>query len=280
MAGCMAEHKLSNKAIGVIYDGTGLGTDDAIWGGEFFVGSFSEFKRVGHLKYVTLQGGDSVVKEPWRCALSYLLALDVDPQEFLPQVNLLTINMVKSAIKSKIKCFKSSSMGRFFDCVAGLCGFQTQITYDAQAAIELESIVDKEIYDLYKYSINDTEDGFVLGYVDILKDILRDIKKQKPKSIISTKFHNTLIEATAECVCKISDKTKISEVVLSGGVFENIYLLERLISKLRNLKFNVYYNRLTPTNDGGISFGQAVAAGSILKENDYVSCGSSKSDQH
>lgn len=280
MAGCMAENKLSNKAIGVIYDGTGLGTDDAIWGGEFFVGSLSEFKRVGHLKYVTLQGGDSVVKEPWRCAASYLLALDVDPHEFLPQINLLATNTVKSAIKNKIKCFKSSSMGRFFDCVAALCGFQTQITYDAQAAIELESIIDKEIYDFYKYSIIDTEDGFVLGYEDILKDILRDIRKQQPKSIISTKFHNTLIEATAECVCKIREETGIKDVVLSGGVFENTYLLERLASKLRNLKFNVYYNRLTPSNDGGISFGQAVTAGSILKENYYVSCSSGKSDQH
>lgn len=280
MAGCMAENKLPNKAIGVIYDGTGLGTDDAVWGGEFFVGSLSEFKRVGHLKYVTLQGGDSVVKEPWRCASSYLLALDVDPQEFLPQINLLAMEMVKSAIKNKIKCFKSSSMGRFFDCVAALCGFETQITYDAQAAIELESIVNKEIHSFYKYSIDDTEDGFVLGYEDILKEILIDIRKQEQKSIISTKFHNTLIESTTECVCKIREKTEIKDIVLSGGVFENIYLLERLVSKLRNLKFNVYYNRLTPSNDGGISFGQAVAAGSIFKENHYVPCGSSKNNQH
>lgn len=278
MAGCMAENKLSNKVIGVIYDGTGLGTDDAIWGGEFFVGSLSKFKRVGHLNYVTLQGGDSVVKEPWRCALCYLLALEVDPQEFLPQINLLAMEMVKSAIKNKIKCFKSSSMGRFFDCVAALCGFGTQITYDAQAAIELESIVDKKIHDYYKYSIINTEDGFVLEYEDILKEILIDIRKQEQKSIISTKFHNTLIESTAECVCKIHEKTGISDVILSGGVFENIYLLEQLATKLRNLKFNVYYNRLTPSNDGGISFGQAVVAGSILKENYYVSCGSSKSN--
>lgn len=278
MAGCMAENKLSNKAIGVIYDGTGLGTDDAIWGGEFFVGSPSEFKRVGHLKYVTLQGGDSIVKEPWRCASSYLLAIDVDPHEFLPQINLLAMDMVKFAIKNKIKCFKSSSMGRFFDCVAALCGFETQITYDAQAAIELESIVNEEIYDFYKYYIHDTEDGFVLGYEDILKDILKDIRKKELKSIISTKFHNTLIESTTKCVCKIREKTAINDVILSGGVFENVYLLERLASKLRNLKFNVYYNRLTPSNDGGISFGQVVAASSILKENYYVSCDSGKSD--
>ncbi len=274
MAGCMAENKLSDKAIGVIYDGTGLGTDDAVWGGEFFVGSLSEFKRVGHLKYVTLQGGDSAVKEPWRCASSYLSALDTNPHEFLPHISFPAIDMVEFAVKNNIKCFKSSSMGRLFDCVAALCGFETQITYDAQAAIELESVVDKGINDLYKYSVHDTEDGFVLGYEDILKDILNDIRKQESKSVISTKFHNTLIESTAACVCKIREKTAIKDVVLSGGVFENVYLLEGLISKLRNLQFNVYYNRLTPSNDGGISFGQAVAAGSILKEGNYVSCGS------
>lgn len=280
MAGCMAENKLSHKVIGVIYDGTGLGTDGAVWGGEIFVGSLSDCKRVGHLKYVTLQGGDSVVKEPWRCAASYLLSIGVDSHEFLPKIDPFVLNTVNSAIKNKIKCFESSSMGRFFDCVAALCGFQSQITYDAQAAIELESIADKEIYDFYKYSINDTEDGFVMEYEDILNDIIRDIKNKVPKFIISSKFHNTLIEATAECVCKIYEKTAIKDIVLSGGVFENTYLFEKLIFKLRNLKFSVYYNRLTPSNDGGISFGQAVAAGAILKENNYVPCDPGKSNQY
>lgn len=274
MAGCIAENKLTQNVIGVIYDGTGLGTDGAIWGGEFFTGSLSGFTRAGHLKYVTLQGGDSVVKEPWRCAVSYLLALDIDPHQYLHRIDSIVLDTVKAAMRNKIKCFESSSMGRFFDCVAALCGFQTKITYDAQAAIELESLIHTEVHEFYDYRIHDTEKGFILGYEDILSGILSDIQNQVPKSFISSKFHNTLIEASAECVCKIREKTGLEDVVLSGGVFENTYLLERLALKLRNLKFNVYYNRFTPLNDGGISFGQAVAAGAILKENGYVSCGS------
>ncbi|MEA4973984.1 MAG: carbamoyltransferase HypF [Candidatus Metalachnospira sp.] len=278
MVGCMAENKLSHKVIGIIFDGTGLGTDGAIWGGEFFEGSLSEFKRVGHLKYVTLQGGDSTVNEPWRCAVSYLVALNVDPLEYLSQIDSLALETVKSAILNNIKCFKSSSMGRLFDCVAALCGFQKKISYSAQAAIELESLIDTGIHNYYKYSIDDTEDGFVLGYEDILKDIIKDIQRQESKSVISSKFHNTLVEATAECAYIIYKKTRIRDVVLSGGVFENTYLLEQLTLKLRKLKFNVYYNRLTPSNDGGISFGQAVAAGAILKEKNYVSCSSGQSN--
>ncbi len=278
MSGCMAENKLTHDVIGVIYDGTGLGTDGAIWGGEFLIGSLSGFVRAGHLEYVTLQGGDSVVKEPWRCAASYLLALDMDPREFLPFIDFVTLDTVKAAVRNDIKCFKSSSMGRLFDCVAALCGFQTKITYDAQAAIELESLIHTKVHAVYNYRIHDTKNGYVLGYKDTLTDILDDIRNQLPRSFISSKFHNTVIEATAECVCKIRQKTRLEDVVLSGGVFENAYLLERLVWKLRNLSFNVYYNQLTPANDGGISFGQAAAASAFLKENGYVSCNSGQSN--
>lgn len=280
MAGCMAENKLTYNVIGVIYDGTGLGTDGAIWGGEFFTGSLSGFARVGHLEYATLQGGDSAVKEPWRCAASYLLALGIDPHEFLSFIDSVALDTVKTAIRNGIQCYESSSMGRFFDCIAALCGFQTKITYDAQAAIELESLIDTEVHDFYDYQIYDTENGCVLGYKNILREILSDIRHQVSKSFISSKFHNTVIEATAECTCKIREKTGLEDVVLSGGVFENIYLLERLVWKLRNLNFKVYYNRLTPANDGGISFGQVAAAGAIFKENGYVSCCPGRSNQN
>lgn len=272
MAGCMAENKLTHDSIGVIYDGTGLGTDGAIWGGEFLTGSLSGFTRAGHLKYVTLQGGDSAVKEPWRCAACYLFALGMDSLEFLPQVNFASLNVVQNALQSKIRCFESSSMGRLFDCAAALCGFQGRITYDAQAAIELENLSQPDFSDYYRYRIDDSEDSLILGYEGLLNGILRDLQKQAPKSIISSKFHNTIIEATADCVFRIREKTGLEDVVLSGGVFENTYLLEGLISRLRDLNFKVYYNRLTPTNDGGVSFGQAAAASAILKEKKYVSC--------
>ncbi|MGE4277092.1 MAG: Sua5/YciO/YrdC/YwlC family protein, partial [Lawsonibacter sp.] len=279
MAGCMAEHKLARDAIGVIYDGTGLGTDGAVWGGEFLTGSLSSFTRAGHLDYVTLQGGDSVVKEPWRCAACYLFALGMDPHEFLPQVDPIALNVVRAALRNKIQCFKSSSIGRLFDCVAALCGFQKKITYDAQAAIELENLSEAGVSDCYGYRIHDIEKECIFGFENLLRNVIHDLQNQVPNSIISSKFHNTVIEATTDCACRIREKTGLEDVVLSGGVFENAYLLERLILRLRDLKFQVYYNRLTPTNDGGISFGQAAAASAILKENDNVSCHSGKSNQ-
>jgi hydrogenase maturation protein HypF len=280
MAGCMAENKLTHDAIGVIYDGTGLGTDGAVWGGELLTGSLSGFTRAGHLEYITLQGSDRAVKEPWRCAACYLFALGIDPHEYLPQVDSISLNAVQKALHSGIQCFESSSMGRLFDCAAALCGFQAKITYDAQAAIEFENLSGANVSDFYQYRIDDSENSLILGYEEMLNGILRDLQNQVPKSIISSKFHNTVIEATADCVCRIREKTGLEDVVLSGGVFENTYLLERLISRLRDLKFKVYYNRLTPTNDGGISFGQAAAASAILKENDNVSCDSVQSNQH
>jgi hydrogenase maturation protein HypF len=266
MAGCMAENKLTYNTIGVIYDGTGLGTDRTVWGGEFLTGSLLGFTRSGHLEYVTLQGGDSVVKEPWRCAACYLFALGIEPNGFLTQIDSSSLQTVQVALHGGIQCFKSSSMGRLFDCVAALCGFQKKITYDAQAAIELEGLSEAEVPDYYCYRIYGTEDGFILGYNDMLKGILRDLQNQVPKSIISSRFHNTVVEATAECICRIREKTGLMDVVLSGGVFENNYLLERLILKLRDLNFTVYYNRLTPTNDSGLSFGQAAVASAIFKE--------------
>ncbi|MEA4933992.1 MAG: carbamoyltransferase HypF [Lawsonibacter sp.] len=265
LAGCMAEHKLTRDVIGVIYDGTGLGTDGAVWGGEFLTGSLSEFTRAGHLDYVTLQGGDRVGKEPWRCAACYLFALGVDPRAALPQIDPTALNTVQAAIRNKVQCFESSSMGRLFDCAAALCGFQTSITYDAQAAMELEALAKEEVLDSYTCSIHDGEEGCILEYEDLLKEIFRDVQHQVPNAVISSKFHNAVVEATAQCVCKIRDKTGLEDVVLSGGVFENILLLERLVRKLRDLNFRVYYNQLTPTNDGGLSFGQAAAACAMLK---------------
>lgn len=275
MAGCMAENNLSSNAIGVIFDGTGLGTDGAIWGGEFFTGSLSQYTRVGHLRYVTLQGSDSVVKEPWKCAASYLFALGIEPKQYLPEIDTNSLSVVRAALENSIKCFESSSMGRLFDCVAALCGFQSKISYDAQAAIELENLIGVKINDFYNYRISETLNGLILEYDEIIRGVLSDIKNHQPKSLISTKFHNTLIEATAEFVSKIRANTGLQDVVLSGGVFENTYILERLVCKLRDLEFNVFYNRLTPTNDGGISFGQVASACSFLeekKESDNVPC--------
>jgi hydrogenase maturation protein HypF len=266
MAACMAEHDLKRNSIGIIYDGTGMGTDGAIWGGEFLVGSKGKFSRAGHWKYVTLQGGDSAIKEPWKSAASYLYAMGINSEEFfnsvdiVDSINSLKVKVIQNAIKNNINCFKSSSIGRLFDCVFALVTKRMHITYDAQAAIELESIIDPDVTDFYPYSINEKEEKLVIGYEEIISGILRDIRDGKTASYISAKFHNTVCEATIDCVCKIRNRCGIDDIVLGGGVFENAYLLRNIKRGLKKHSFNIYHNMRTPTNDGGIAFGQVVVA--------------------
>jgi hydrogenase maturation protein HypF len=266
MAACMAEHDLKRNSIGIIYDGTGMGTDGAIWGGEFLVGSKGKFSRAGHWKYVTLQGGDSAIKEPWKSAASYLYAMGINSEEFfnsvdiVDSINSLKVKVIQNAIKNNINCFKSSSIGRLFDCVSALVTKRMHITYDAQAAIELESIIDPDVTDFYPYSINEKEEKLVIGYEEIISGILRDIRDRKTASYISAKFHNTVCEATIDCVCKIRNRCGIDDIVLGGGVFENAYLLRNIKRGLKKHSFNIYHNMRTPTNDGGIAFGQVVVA--------------------
>jgi hydrogenase maturation protein HypF len=276
MAACMAEHDLKQNSIGIIYDGTGMGTDGAIWGGEFFIGSKSKYSRVGHWKYVTLQGGDSAIREPWKSAASYLYAIGINGEELLNSVSSLKVKALQNAIRHNVNCFKSSSIGRLFDCVSALVMKKMYITYDAQAAVELESVIEPDVTDFYSYSIKEKEEKMEVGYEEILSGILRDMKGGKTASYISAKFHNTVCEATIDCVCKIRSKCGIDDIVLGGGVFENAYLLKNMKRGLKKHSFNLYNNMKIPTNDGGISFGQAAAAAQMVKEGIYVSGSSGK----
>jgi hydrogenase maturation protein HypF len=280
MASCMAENGLKKDAIGIIYDGTGLGTDGAIWGGEFFIGWKGRFSRVGHWKYVTLQGGDSAIKEPWKSAVSYLYAMGINSDEILNDVNSLKAKDTQSAIRHNINCFKSSSIGRLFDCVSALVMKRMRITYDAQAAIELESVIEPDVTGFYPYSIYEKENKLQIGYEEIISGILKDIKEGRTASYISAKFHNTVCEATIDCVCRIRNRCGIGDIVLSGGVFENSYLLRNMKRGLEKRGFNTYHNMKVPTNDGGIAFGQVVAASQMVKEGYHVSGSSGKDCKH
>ncbi|WHH60789.1 carbamoyltransferase HypF [Petroclostridium sp. X23] len=280
MAACMAEHDLKKNAIGIIYDGTGIGTDGAIWGGEFLIGSKGKFSRIGHWKYVTLQGGDSAIKEPWKSAASYLCAMGINSEEFLDSVSSLKVKAIQNAIKHNINCFKSSSIGRLFDCVSAIVTKRMYITYDAQAAIEFESIIEPNVTDFYPYSIDEKEEKLEIRYEEIISDILRDMKDGKTASYLSAKFHNTVCEATINCVCKIRNRCGIDDIVLGGGVFENAYLLKNMKLRLKEHDFNVYHNMKIPINDGGIAFGQVAVAVQRVKEGNYVSGSSSKDYNH
>ncbi|AWK51962.1 carbamoyltransferase HypF [Clostridium beijerinckii] len=268
MVSCMAEHSIYDNVIGIIFDGTGFGLDEAVWGGEFFVGNRSFFKRVGQLEYVKIQGGEQAIKEPWRCAASYLYALGYDLLEIIQDVENEKIEVVKQALNSNINCFLSSSVGRLFDAVAALCGIRNNITYDGQAAIELENAIDDEAYESYFWNIKEDNGIFNIQYKGIIEGILKDVEKKELISKISSRFHNSLIEASCALVCKLREKEHINKVVLSGGVFENQYLLKRIYKNLIKQGFKVFYNQQIPTNDGGISFGQLHVASAIMENNE------------
>lgn len=266
MAGCMAEHQLVEDVLGIIFDGTGLGLDGAVWGGEFFVGTRKMFKRVAHLAYVTIQGGETSIKEPWRCAASYAYSQGVDISPLLPSIDKLQIDLLTKSLDRNINCFQSSSMGRLFDCVAAVLLQRTHITYDAQAAIELEAILDDSISDDYfcPVTLLKEKGPYQIEYKELLRGILADMQKGTPISVISTKFHNTICNTTVQLAVQLSKIYKVNTVVLSGGVFENTYLLKNILAGLKEYSFKVYINKQVPLNDGGLSFGQAAAAASII----------------
>jgi hydrogenase maturation protein HypF len=267
MASCMVEHSLFDKVIGVIFDGTGLGKDGSIWGGEFFVGDRRSFERAGHLKPVLLQGGDMAALEPWRSAVCYLLQLGYDPKDWVEAVDISSIEIVRQALASSFNCHLSSSMGRLFDCAASIIGIRQRTTYDAQAAIELENVLDSSISDSsYYYSIKENNDTFVLDFADIINDLLTDKKCNTPASIMSARFHNTISKASVDMLLRLRNKYQINNVVLSGGVFENIYLLESLYQKLECNSFIVYFNQQIPINDGGVSIGQLSIANEFIRK--------------
>ncbi|MCF8297484.1 MAG: carbamoyltransferase HypF [Saprospiraceae bacterium] len=260
IASCMAEHNLNETVIGVSFDGTGLGTDGNIWGSEFLLADLNNFTRFTHFDYIPMPGGDKAAKEPWRMAVSYLykvfgndfVNLDL---AFLKNIKTDNIELITQAIDKKINCPLTSSSGRLFDAIAAIINLCTVSTFEAEAPIRLESIIDKSCKEYYNYDRNDT-----ISFASTIKEIVQDIKNGMDNSIISAKFHNTVIDIVRDVVIEMRLKYYNNNVVLSGGTFQNKYLLGRLEKVLTKNGFNVYTHSKVPTNDGGIALGQLVIA--------------------
>ncbi len=268
IASCMAENRLREKVIGVAFDGTGYGTDGKIWGGEFLVADFSGFERRAHLRYISLPGGDAAVRHPWRVALSYLCdtfgSQIPDGLAFVRDLPEKHVSLVTSTLQRNINCFETSSMGRLFDAVAALVNLRQEVNFEGQAAIELEVIADPSVDDRYPFG---TEDGDPIR-VDMrptIEAVVRDVRKRTPSSYIAACFHNTIAALIAEVCERIRRQDGLDRVCLSGGTFQNMYLLQRTVAQLRSTGFNVYLHSLVPPNDGGISLGQAVIANEMLR---------------
>ena len=258
----MGEHGLDEEVIGVAFDGTGYGDDGNLWGGEFFVAARKDYDRILHFEYTKMPGGEAAVREPWRMAASYLYDVfgELPDIEFSNRINKNDWTILERFLKSQPQ---TSSVGRLFDAVSSLIGIRDSISYEGQAAIELEAVAEAFSNEGYPFEIIDG----VISVKAMFKEIVKELKQGINKSIISGKFHNTIVDIVLEG-CRIIRKSRgINKVVLSGGVFQNILLLSKSIKSLKKEGFEVYYGNKVPVNDGGISLGQLVTALEKLKYN-------------
>ncbi|MEO0215894.1 MAG: carbamoyltransferase HypF [candidate division WOR-3 bacterium] len=262
---CLGENRIYDRVIGIAFDGTGFGLDGKIWGSEFFVGDIKELKRVAHLEYLPLPGGEESIRKPYRIAIAYLYKLfgkELIRQDFIKNLQLKSfskeIDTIIKMIDRNYNLAFTSSMGRLFDCVSAMLGITQEITYEAEAAINLEYIAKKGIKDYYPYIITMESDEFVIYIRPILEGILNDIKKEVDRGIISAKFHNTIVQFSLAIAIKLRRIYSVKKIILSGGVFQNRYLLNLMIDALEKNNFQVYTHHRLPTNDGCISYGQVI----------------------
>jgi len=263
----MVDNGLATPVIGVAFDGTGYGADGNIWGGEFLVADYRGFTRMGHLEYLPLPGGALAIRKPYRTAIGYILSLlgEVALTLELPllkQVGRVEIDIIRKQIENKINSPLTSSCGRLFDAVSALIGVRGEVEYEAQAAIELEMLaydeVDETTY--YPFSVVEQDGMSLVKLQDLFSAVIHDLQNDTTQARIAVRFHNTIARMIKELCQVISDETGITQVVLSGGVFQNRLLLRKTVSLLEASDVEVFTHRRVPCNDGGISLGQAVIA--------------------
>jgi len=265
IASCMADNGLEDRRlIGLSFDGTGYGTDGAIWGGEALLASYADFERFAHLEYLPLPGGDAATRSPWRIAAGYAhsLGINVDDLPFLQNIDKQGLRILRQQIDRRLNSPLTSSMGRLFDAVASLVGIRNEVTYEAQAAIEME-VLSKPFVSLakpYPYGIEETKNGRMIRLKELLSTIVQDIRANELIGMIGARFHRTVSEIAVDICKRARETTDLNEVALSGGVWQNQILLDLVWDGLRQEDFVVYSHQQVPSNDGGLALGQAVIA--------------------
>ncbi|MFZ2448726.1 MAG: carbamoyltransferase HypF [Syntrophobacteraceae bacterium] len=262
IAAVMAERGLDGPVIGLALDGTGYGTDGTIWGGEVLEVDGAGFSRLGHFRHVLLPGGAKAIKEPWRMALSYLWS--IDPENIDTRFadlfatrpageRKIILQMLARGLNSPV----TSSCGRLFDAVAALCGIRDTVSYEGQAAIELEQAIEPDAgYYEGKITRRDGE-AFIVDPFEMVEAVVDDVRRDLPVGIISARFHNGMVRLLAEAARVAAEISGIKTIALSGGVFQNAYLSERLEKELSGLGLDVYAHVEVPANDACIALGQA-----------------------
>jgi hydrogenase maturation protein HypF len=269
IASVLAEHGIDEQVIGVAFDGTGYGTDGALWGGEFLVADCREFIRLGHCKYLPLPGGAKAIKEPWRLAAWVLYnlygqefaAFDLELTRRLPSGWQLMMEATCKGINAPF----TSSAGRLFDIAAGILGICHTIHYEGQGAIELEWAGQKQWGQVLPYAIAQGS-PYVLDFMPTFAAMTEALRRGSKEDFLAACFHATIADATVAMVKKIKQDTGIRKVALSGGVWQNMTILKKVVGMLQQEGLHVYTNQLVPPNDGGLALGQAAVAGTCIRK--------------
>ncbi len=262
LAACLAEHGERGPAIGAIFDGTGYGTDGTVWGGELLAGDLTGFERAGHLSPVRLPGGAQAIREPWRMACAWLVAAGVGaiPPAIAAGVDRRWWQRVAELCRTGLASPVTTSMGRLFDAVAALCGVRLSVSFEGQAAAELEAACDPAEIGDYPLELGRDAGRLVLDARGTVAAVARDSAAGVPVPRIAARFHNAVAAATTAACITLAGERGLDAVVLSGGSFQNRVLLERVARDLRHAGVRVLVPERLPPNDGGISFGQAAVA--------------------
>ena len=275
IAACLADndHKPHDgPVIGVVWDGTGYGLDGQIWGGEFFIGDYGGFRRAAHLEYLPMPGGDAAIRNPWRLAMGYIYSLTQELPELAPSsaepgqgISEQERRIVRQQVDRHLNTPYTSAAGRLFDAVAALIGIRHRVTYEAQAAIEMEMLASAYTgpatqEEAYPFAVEPGGDGSVIRLREMLTAIQSDMAAGAGQAEIAWRFHRTLADMIFSICQRISGESGLRTVALSGGCFQNRLLLALAVPRLEQAGFRVLLHRQVPCNDGGISLGQAALA--------------------
>jgi hydrogenase maturation protein HypF len=270
IAAVMVENGIpaDERVIGFAFDGTGYGPDGAIWGGEALVAGYASFERRAHLRYVPLPGGDATIHKPYRAALAHLWAAGIEwgtdllPVRAAPSVEL---SVLRRQLERGVHCVPTSSMGRLFDAVSSLIGARHTVSYEAQAAIELETVAGSHLGPVPQYSFETIDDE--VDSSALLTAIVEDIRQGCAPGAVAAGFHEAVARLIAETADRLRRETGIATVALSGGVFQNVLLVRLARAELSRLHLRVLAHRVVPPNDGGLALGQAAIAASRRSSN-------------
>lgn len=258
---CMLEKHVKEKVIGIAFDGAGWGTDGKIWGSEFLICDREKFERVAHLRYMPMPGGDKCAKSPYRMAAAVACAIENKDtaQKIINSIHIpeYEFSFIEKQIKVGLNTPYTSSMGRLFDILAAISGISRNVTYEGEAAIELEEISAESSEDgHYEFSILDIDGKKIVDYEPVIAEAISDMRAGTTVEDISAKFHNSVVVLINELCSLFANQYKTNKIVLSGGVFQNKRLLEDSFHLLTQNGFEVYTSNIMPVNDNGISLGQ------------------------